>query len=144
MFHLIQILLAATVTSQQEEEFLLGLTAAADGVWTGGLLTNLATLEYRWVTGPESGQLFSFGSSPSTCLTYCNWNGPFEPSGDPNGGIEFYGLGAPIPILSLGTWNDLPISFKLDSFFVEVLFVDNCNNELCFVSWTMLVIPFTY
>jgi len=83
----------ATVTSQAENDFILA-KVQGNG-WLGG--TDQAVEgQWRWVTGPENGQLFS----------YANWD-----SGEPNnccGGEHFvHMLGNPGFGSRVGKWNDL-------------------------------------
>lgn len=111
----------ATITSQQENQFIYQ-KLVSDG-WLGGADAyneintatgattyadqNASEGNFYWVTGPEKGQLISYGNgSPvaATPLTYMNWY-----SGEPNnaGGehyLKMYSGGVP------GTWNDMPLN----------------------------------
>eukprot|EP01102_Stenamoeba_stenopodia_P016523 TRINITY_DN5784_c0_g1_i1.p1 TRINITY_DN5784_c0_g1~~TRINITY_DN5784_c0_g1_i1.p1 ORF type:complete len:430 (-),score=67.20 TRINITY_DN5784_c0_g1_i1:561-1850(-) len=103
----------ATVTSSGETNFLklLATAVSANGAWIGGLLTNATANEFRWVTGPENGQIISFGRYPLiSCAGYCNWMS-LEPDGDVNGALEFYAAS--------GVWNDYSGYMFLDAFLIE-------------------------
>ena len=76
----------ATVTSQQENDFLIGLVSSPGagflGAWMGGKAPE------GWLTGPENGNAF----------TYTNWN-PIEPN---NSGYLYMAIGTTAP----GKWFD--------------------------------------
>ena len=99
----------ATVTSAQENAFIAGLfddnaATSPDGAWLGGGDTAVEGV-YRWLTGPEAGQLF----------TYTNWelNALPFPQQEPNdaqfpGDDDFVTIGRFDTSFSgdAGTWND--------------------------------------
>ncbi|HZH97243.1 MAG TPA: T9SS type A sorting domain-containing protein, partial [Flavisolibacter sp.] len=118
----------ATITSQSENDFVLG-KLSANG-WIGGsdhyaeinVATGATTFasqaaaegNWYWVTGPEAGTQFSVNNHTPTQLTYMNWN-----TGEPNnlGGNEhhahYYATGN-----RAGRWNDEPSYFS-KNFVVE-------------------------
>lgn len=82
----------ATITSAAEQAFLDGLDPGTpNGAWLGGSDADVEGV-WRWVTGPEAGQLF----------TYTEWS-PGEPN---NSGNEDYLHGWFNP-----NWNDVPASY---------------------------------
>jgi hypothetical protein len=92
----------ATVTSDAENAFLGGLSS--DG-WIGASDQQDEGL-WRWVGGPEAGQIF-YQDGLGT-LTYAHWNG-----GEPNNlGNEDYAQ------YQSGNWNDLP-NGSARGYFVE-------------------------
>ncbi len=86
-----------TITSQAENEFVHSLTST--GVWAGGSDAAVEG-EWRWLDGPEAGQLFWTGGPGGTASGYANWNG-----GEPNnvGDEDVLQLNRFAPAL---TWND--------------------------------------
>jgi hypothetical protein len=87
----------ANITSQQENDFLDALTTSS--TWIGG---SDATVEgeWRWTSGPESGQQFWQGGAGGSTVSgsYANWGG-----GEPNnsGGNEDH-----VHLRADGRWND--------------------------------------
>ena len=114
----------ATVTSASENDFIEAKVAA--NAWMGGsddyaqinaakgftAYANQSAAEgnWHWITGPEAGQVISYGNSPSVTIpsgSYAKWqNG--EPNDYPNAstvGEENY---LHIYSSSQGKWNDFP------------------------------------
>ncbi len=79
-----------TITSQAENDFVFnlvsGLYGGFNGAWLGGRSPQ------GWLTGPESGQGFS----------YTNWGG-IEPN---NNGYAYMNIGSSGPGISAGQWAD--------------------------------------
>lgn len=87
-----------TVTSQAEQDFFIGAFGAADG-WLGGS-DELLEGDWRWMDGPEAGQLFWQGTNRGTANGYTDWH----PSNPRNSGNEDY-----LHVLGGGhggLWND--------------------------------------
>lgn len=80
----------ATITSQEENDFLFGLVSGTfsgfNGAWLGGRDTQ------GWLAGPESGQNFS----------YTNWGGS-EPN---NAGFAYMSIGTFFAGINPGQWVD--------------------------------------
>ncbi len=92
----------ATVTSQDEAQ-LVGNQVSGAG-WIGG---SDAAVEgvWRWVTGPETGQIFWNGNFNGSSPTFSFWN-----TGEPNNnGDEDYAHVTDPSIGISGSWNDLPL-----------------------------------
>lgn len=95
----------ATVTSAAEDTFLGTLTGLS--AWLGGSDAAVEG-EWRWMDGPEAGQLFWQGGPGGTVTGFASWNG-----GEPNNvGNEDY------LDRQNGAWNDLP-DVTLRGYFVE-------------------------
>ncbi|MEM9469935.1 MAG: lectin-like protein [Pseudomonadota bacterium] len=92
----------ATITSQEENDFVFGLLTATS--WLGGS-DDAVEGEWRWVEGPEAGQQFWQGLSTGGPVdgAYTNWA-----PGEPN---QFFGTANPENFAHMradGLWNDLP------------------------------------
>ncbi len=92
----------ATVTSPSENEFLKGLRLS-NSFWIGASDSEVEG-EWRWMTGPEAGQLFWNGAQDGTAVTFADWH-----NGEPNN------FGPPEHYATFGFggnfrdgWNDLP------------------------------------
>jgi len=81
----------ATITSQNENDFILGLAQGSNdydtdsfvGAWLAGYVYKQDNLTVgEWIEGPENGQIFSYGQSPASG-EYANWGG-IEPNNAPN------------------------------------------------------------
>lgn len=95
----------ATVTSAAEDAFLGTLSGLS--AWLGGSDAAVEG-EWRWMDGPEAGQLFWQGGPGGTVSGFASWNG-----GEPNNaGDEDY------LDRQNGAWNDLPDT-TLRGYFVE-------------------------
>nr|WP_320051340.1 DUF4347 domain-containing protein [uncultured Desulfuromonas sp.] len=104
----------ATITSEAENDFILS-KLPTDG-WIGAS-DEAVEGEWRWVTGPEAGTLFSVGNdSPVTQPgEYANWNTGEPNDSDPGEDYgEYYASGGSAP----GRWNDLNGS-ALNAYIVE-------------------------
>jgi hypothetical protein len=88
----------ATVTDADENAFLLSLGPYG---WLGGS-DAAVTDEWRWVDGPEAGQLFWLGGPGGAAFGYSPWY-PGQPSGGEHS-LEMLPGGN-------GTWNDAPTGF---------------------------------
>lgn len=92
----------ATITSQAEAQ-LSGEQAAGAG-WIGGSDAGSEGV-WRWMTGPEQGQIFwngsAAGSSPN--FAFWNWEEPNNLGDEDYAHVTAPGVGRP------GTWNDLPL-----------------------------------
>ena len=62
----------ATITTVEEEEFLFKLKPESGRFWIGASDAEVEG-EWRWVVGPEAGELFWLGGVDGTALTYANW-----------------------------------------------------------------------
>lgn len=92
----------ATITSQEENDFVFGLLTATS--WLGGS-DDAVEGEWRWVEGPEAGEQFWQGLAGGSAVNgaYENWA-----AGEPN---QFFGPGNPENFAHMradGQWNDLP------------------------------------
>lgn len=92
----------ATITSQEENDFVFGLLTATS--WLGGS-DDAVEGEWRWVEGPEAGQQFWQGLAAGGPVdgAYTNWQ-----PGEPN---QFFGAVRPENFAHMranGRWNDLP------------------------------------
>jgi len=100
----------ATITSAAENNFLMGQFAAFSGfagAWLGGEVNTSGT--GIWMTGPETGQIFSQGGS-AVSGAYANWGG-IEPNGPfPSFAYMNIGTSFPVPyppgIFYTGQWAD--------------------------------------
>jgi hypothetical protein len=91
-----------TVTDADEQAFLDAANNGTQRYWMGGSDAAVEG-EWRWVTGPEAGQLFWLGGPGGTAIGYANWF-----AGEPNdAGDNEDGLLGREPGLG---WNDLPLS----------------------------------
>ena len=107
----------ATITSQEENDFLAGKLAG--DAWIG---SSDATTEgaWYWVTGPETGTLISTGlhnAMTTYAGVYTNWsqNQPDNfgaGAGEDYGEIYFGGANS-------GKWNDLPVNAAITGYLVE-------------------------
>lgn len=95
----------ATVTSAAEDAFLGSLSGLS--AWLGGSDAAVEG-EWRWMDGPEAGQLFWQGGPGGTASGYASWN-----NGEPNNAGEEDYLDR-----QSGVWNDLPDT-PLRGYFVE-------------------------
>ncbi len=98
----------ATITSQEENDFVFGLLTSSS--WLGGS-DDAVEGEWRWVEGPEAGEQFWQGLVAGNPVdgAYTNWA-----PGEPN---QFFGAGNPENYAHMradGTWNDLPESQNLN------------------------------
>ena len=117
-----------TVTSQQEQDFLIthfqsnvqgwlgGSDAAQEGVW-------------KWVVGPEAGQTFWIGGSVSvggSPVGYANWRGN-EPSNGGSGGNEDFVVWRQD---DQNKWNDLGGTVGLTRYYVEYSIPEPLSSSL--------------
>ncbi len=118
----------ATITSAAEQQF-LNARIQANG-WIGA--SDAATEgDWKWVTGPESGQSFWSGGITGSAATnnnvvsYTNWNDGLggEPNNSGGGDGEDYGhvIGNPLLLKANGTsavgkWNDLANERPADNY----------------------------
>jgi len=98
----------ATITSQEENDFVFGLLTATS--WLGGS-DEAVEGEWRWTEGPEAGQQFWQGLAGGGAVNgaYTNWQ-----PGEPN---QFFGPGNPENFAHMranGRWNDLPNNQNLN------------------------------
>lgn len=94
----------ATITSQTEQDFLAESFGNLGGLWIGAS-DRAVEGEWRWMAGPETGELFWLGNSSGQAVTYAAWSGS-EPN---NLGHEVQGEDfAQFNWGSNGAWNDLP------------------------------------
>lgn len=94
----------ATITSAEENAFIASSVFAAAGAglqatWVAGS-DAVVEGEWRWIAGPEIGQLFWTGGPGGTASGYANWQSGSEPNnfGDEDGLSAFY--------FNSPTWND--------------------------------------
>ena len=89
----------ATVTSAAENRFILDHVNTGNA-WLGGT-DEAVDGEWRWVGGPEAGQLFWLGEGNGSVQNglFAAWN-----SGEPN---NFFGNGEDYLDLNNGSWNDV-------------------------------------
>ncbi len=97
----------ATVTSEAEAQ-LTGEQAAGTG-WIGGSDEEIEGT-WKWVTGPEAGQIFWNGNVTGSSPNFAFWNNqePNNLNGETGSGEDYAHITAPgvgIP----GSWNDLPM-----------------------------------
>lgn len=94
----------ATITSQEENDFLNSTTRfLGEGLWIGASDRD-AEGEWKWVVGPEAGELFWSGGPDGTANGFSNWN-----TGEPNDSINSPG-GEDYAVFGNGLergWNDL-------------------------------------
>ncbi len=93
----------ATITSQEENDFILS-KLAVDG-WIGASDADAEGV-WRWMTGPEAGQIISTGNDTPVTPDgqFSNWNtGEPNDSDDDEDYAQFYASGGVNP----GRWNDL-------------------------------------
>jgi hypothetical protein len=94
-----------TITSASENSFLLanfGTGQNSNGAWIGG--QGFPGNVWRWVGGPEAGQQFSTGQTPTPPFNYANWGG-IEPNN--SGGVAWFNLGNLfVGQIPSGTWAD--------------------------------------
>jgi len=98
----------ATITSQEENDFVFGLLTATS--WLGGSDAAVEG-EWRWTEGPEAGQQFWQGLAGGGAVdgAYTNWQ-----PGEPN---QFFGAANPENYAHMranGRWNDLPDNQNLN------------------------------
>ncbi|MEM1328611.1 MAG: BspA family leucine-rich repeat surface protein [Bacteroidota bacterium] len=142
----------ATITSQEENEFIVSLlTGKIDKVWigasdNGGVATfggSATEGDWRWVTGPEgqanggTGTPFWLGDRNGSPVgtEYNNWAfNQNDGSGiSPNNlqGIEHYAYMYTVTIVpSLGQWDDNPFRNNQPGFVVEYGGVDGCSPSV--------------
>jgi hypothetical protein len=99
----------ATVTSADENSFLLGLSGTLDtpqGAWLGGAVD--ASQQASWAVGPESGQLFTFSNFGGT-----------EPNSGP--GNVYMNIGTAFAGIATGQWADAALNAtgQIAGYFVE-------------------------
>ncbi|WP_375419051.1 Ig-like domain-containing protein [uncultured Hymenobacter sp.] len=118
----------ATVTSAEEKDVLAGRFT---GQYWFGASDAAVEGEWRWQTGPETGQLFWRGAANGTAQTYAHWaddqpddfKNQFRPAGEDFG--CFYG--------GSGLWNDLDqcgTSGLIDGYVVEYGGLEECTPLL--------------
>jgi hypothetical protein len=113
----------ATITSQQENDFLVLQWGQGGAAWIGASDTEEEG-KWKWVTGPEAGTVFWIGAGNGRAQGYQNWSqgGPF--SNEPNnmGGKEHYALwnasGPPMKD-GAGTWNDVAADHACEGILIE-------------------------
>lgn len=93
-----------TITSQAENDFFTTTTRfLKEGLWIGASDRDVEG-EWRWVVGPEAGQLFWSGGPDGTANGFSTWN-----TGEPNDSINSPG-GEDYAVFGNGlerVWNDL-------------------------------------
>jgi len=97
-----------TITSAAEDDFIKTLTGGAVYVWAAG--SDLATEGvWRWVAGPEAGQIF--WNNAAVPGAYSHWN-----AGEPNGltGEHYLHVKA-----NEGNWNDITATFPSGGYVIE-------------------------
>lgn len=87
----------ATITSQQENDFITNRIENANNIWIGG---SDAASEgtWRWVTGPEGleddglGRVFWVGGTDGTAIGFASWDPGNEPNNGGSSGNQDYAL----------------------------------------------------
>lgn len=87
----------ATITSQQENDFITNRIENANNIWIGG---SDAASEgtWRWVTGPEGleddrlGRVFWVGGTNGTAIGFASWDPGREPNNGGSSGNQHYAL----------------------------------------------------
>ena len=94
----------ATVTSAAEHEFLVR-TFGTFGTLYIGASDAAVEGEWRWVSGPEAGELFWLGDGDGSAVTYAAWT-----EGEPND-FEWDATGEDFAVINwratIGLWNDI-------------------------------------
>ncbi|MEP4887353.1 MAG: Ig-like domain-containing protein, partial [Alphaproteobacteria bacterium] len=99
----------ATITSQEENDFIQGLIGAGEIAWIGG--DDIASEgTWQWSVGAEAGTVFWNGSPTGA---YENW-GPGEPNNGAGGNEDWLMIAA-----DTGLWNDAPGNASM-GYIVEV------------------------
>ncbi|MFD2101584.1 T9SS type B sorting domain-containing protein [Flagellimonas iocasae] len=101
----------ATVTSEAEAQ-LTGEQAAGTG-WIGGSDEETEGT-WKWVTGPEAGQIFWNGNVTGSSPNFAFWNNqePNNLNGETGAGEDYAHVTAP-GVGIAGSWNDLPVGGNL-------------------------------
>lgn len=105
----------STITSQEEQDFLLDNFYVGTQGWLGGSDASQEGV-WKWVVGPESGQTFWIGGSVAVGgypVAYANWRSN-QPSNE--GGIEDYLVWRQDEQMK---WNDLSSHADLGGYYVE-------------------------
>lgn len=93
-----------TITSAAEQEFLQVQFGDTGRLWIAASDAEVEG-EWRWIAGPEAGQLFWLGDNIGTAIGFANWP-PSEPNNtmwQPEG--EDYAI---FNWTAAGIWNDMP------------------------------------
>ncbi|MDZ4780237.1 MAG: lectin-like protein [Planctomycetia bacterium] len=104
----------ATITSAEESDF-LNRNFHLESLWIGASDAAIEG-EWRWVVGPEAGELFWLGAADGQALGYANWGG-----NEPNGFTpdEDYAEFNSLTTAVQGTWNDYTSVQDPNRFLVE-------------------------
>ena len=121
----------ATVTSAEEIAFLASLAGGQRG-WGGG--SDAETEQtWRWIDGPEAGQIFWVGGPGGTPPTYANWQ-----TGEPN---DFFGEDHLTLNFFQGRWSDTNAATP-DGFYVEFGGLAQPGAVPEPASWAMMIAGF--
>ncbi len=99
----------ATITSQAEHDFLLAEFGQIGWLWMGAS-DRAVEGEWRWMAGPEAGELFWLGDASGRAATYAAWT---ENEAN-NLGSETEGEGFAMFNWLHAGWNDLPTHTSQD------------------------------